>query len=534
MQDPAAHDTAPPAPYAGTRRGSLVGRALVAVAVIAAVVWGVKYLSSRGERRSEAGGGTAAATDTRGQGAASRSRDRGGQDGRVVTVQVENVERKDLPIWLDGLGTVAADQQVTVRPQVDGRIDKVLFTEGQAVKRGDVLVQLDPRPFLVALHQAQGALARDRAQLETLRTNLTRYEGLRTQNLVAGQQVEEIAGQVGQLEGAVRIDQAQIESAQLQLDYAQVKAPIDGITGLRQVDAGNIIRQTDPNGIVVITAIDPAAVFFTVPQDQLSNVTQAMARGDVPVEVFSRDGATRLAVGKLTVLDNQINQTTATLRLKALVPNPNRLLWPNAFVKARMLVETRKDAIVVPLVAIQRGPQGPYVYAVGPDKTAQMKLVTLALSTGDVAVIAKGLAGGEQVIVEGQNQVRAGGKVEPTQPGGPPAGAGSGQPGPRGKRDQADAERAPGSPAEPGRGQGSDRGSAAPIAPSSTERTIRPDGGHEADRPATGHSARSPGAGQDAPRPVSGQMVDRRAAEPSRRRDPATGPTAAGAAPAVP
>jgi multidrug efflux system membrane fusion protein len=288
-----------------------------------------------------------------------------------------------------------------------------LFTEGQPVKRGEVLMQIDPRPFLVTLHQAQGALARDKAQLETLRSNLKRYQALQAQNLVAGQQVEEIAGQVGQLEGSIKIDQAQLESAQLQLDYAQVKAPLDGITGVRQVDAGNLIHQSDPNGIVVITAIDPAAVFFTVPQDELSAVAQALARGDVTVEAYSRDGGTKLATGKLAVLDNQVNQTTATLRLKALVPNPDRLLWPNAFVKARMLVETRKDAIVVPTVAIQHGPQGTYVYVVGQDKTAQMKPVTIALTTGDATVIGNGLAAGEQVITEGQNQVRPGGRVEP-------------------------------------------------------------------------------------------------------------------------
>ena len=389
-------------------------------------------------------------------------------EGRVVPVQVAAVEHKDLPIWLEGLGTVAAVQQVTVRPQVDGRIDKVLFVEGQAVKRGEVLVQIDPRPFLVALHQAQGALARDKAQLETNQSNLKRYEGLKAQNLVAGQQVEEIAGQVGQFEGSVKIDQAQIENAELQLDYAQVKSPLDGIAGVRQVDAGNIIHQSDPNGIVVITAIDPAAVFFTVPQDQLAAVVQALARGDVPVEVYSRDGGTKLATGKLAVLDNQINQTTATLRLKALVPNPDRLLWPNAFVKARLLVETRRDAIVVPTVAIQRGPQGTYVYAVGQDKTAQMKPVTVALTSGEVAVVDRGLEGGEQVIIEGQNQVRPGGQVQPTGPSGGPSGgpnAGSGAPGSgprdhgRGKRGQPGGEAGPGE-GRPTTGQSRPRGPA--------------------------------------------------------------------------
>jgi len=447
------------------KRGLPVVRVLVGVAAIVAVVW---YLRSRHQERTVAGGGgLAGAGSAAGEPGGGRRRPGGGSaaDARVVPVQVATAERRDLPIWLEGLGTVAAVQQVTVRPQVDGRIDKVLFVEGQPVKRGDVLIQIDPRPFLVALHQAQGALARDRAQLETQQSNLKRYEGLKAQNLVAGQQVEEIAGQVGQFEGSVKIDQAQIENAQLQLDYAQVKSPLDGITGVRQVDAGNLIHQADPNGIVVITAIDPAAVFFTVPQDQLSAVAQALARGDVPVEVLSRDGATRLATGKLAVLDNQVNQTTATLRLKALVPNPDRVLWPNAFVKARMLVETRKGAVVIPTVAIQHGPQGTYVYAVGQDKTARMAPVTIALTTGELAVIGKGLAGGEQVIVEGQNQVRPGGRVEPSNPapgvpGAPGApgtgGAARGQPAPR---------PASGQPAPRGPAAGPTASTQAPAAP---------------------------------------------------------------------
>jgi len=419
MSDPAIPDLAPraPATTAGTpvKRGSPVLRVVVAVVAIAVVVW---YLRSRHQERPAASGAAGTASGEAPASDGARRAGGGSGEGRVVPVQVATAERKDVPIWIEGLGTVAAVQQVTVRPQVDGKIERVLFVEGQPVKKGDVLVQIDPRPFVVALHQAQGALARDKAQLETLQTNLKRYEGLKAQNLVAGQQVEEIAGQVGQFEGSVKIDQAQIENAQLQLDYAQVKSPLDGITGVRQVDAGNIIHQSDAAGLVVITAIDPAAVFFTLPQDQLASVAQALARGDVPVEAYSRDGATRLATGKLAVLDNQVNQATATLRLKALMPNPDRVLWPNAFVKARMLVEIRKDAIVIPMVAIQRGPQATYVYAVGPDKTAQMKPVTIALTTGDFAVIGKGLEGGEHVIIEGQNQVRPGGRVEPSRPGG--------------------------------------------------------------------------------------------------------------------
>ena len=521
MPDPAAQ---PPR----TKRGSSALRVIVAAAAIIAVIW---YLRSRHQERTVSAGGDTGTQRAGGGGAGDSRANAGGTggrgagaDGRPVTVQLAAVERKDLPIWLDGLGTVAAVQQVTVRPQVDGRIDKVLFVEGQPVKRGDVLVQLDPRPFLVALHQAQGALARDKAQLETQRSNLTRYESLKTQNLVAGQQVEQIAGQVGQFEGSVKIDEAQIENARLQLDYAQVKAPIDGITGVRQVDAGNVIHPGDPNGIVMITAIDPAAVFFTLPQDQLSSVAAALARGDVPVEVFSRDGATRLATGKVAVLDNQINQTTATLRLKALVPNPTRVLWPNAFVKARMLVEIRKDAIVVPLVAIQRGPQGTYVYAVGQDKTAQMKPVTVALTAGDIAVIGKGLAGGEQVIVEGQNQVRPGGRVEPAQSNGGPQGGPSSGSERRGKRGSADAEASPGRTGDeppPAGTQGSGSG---------------PHGGAPTGRPNSGRSGPAGPAGPAGPVTgrVPGPPADRPPAGHPRPPGPATGPTAAVQAPAAP
>jgi len=400
-------------------------RVVIALAVIGGAAW---WLKGRG------GGASSPANDSqatgrdgsagrgggggggRGGGGRGGGGPAGGPADRIVPVQTATAEKQDVPIWLEGLGTVAAFQQVTVRAQVDGRLDKVLFTEGQAVKQGDVLAQIDPRPFLVQLHQAQGAYARDKAQLDTAHRNLERYKGLQGQQLVAQQQVDELAGQLGALEGSVKIDQAQIENAQLQLDYAQVKAPIAGITGVRPVDAGNLIKANDPNGLVVITAVDPAAVLFTVPQDRLPAVSAALARGDVPVEVWNRDNTQKLATGKLAVLDNQVNQTTATLRLKALVPNAARALWPNAFVKARMLVETRASALVVPAVAIQRGPQGSYVYIVGPDKTAVMKPVTVGLLTADQAIIEQGLAGGEAVVIEGGNQLRPGGRVEVTRP----------------------------------------------------------------------------------------------------------------------
>lgn len=383
----------------------------VRVAIAAAVVIGVVvYLKSR----DTAAKTTAVASGS--GGAERRGPESGSASERIVPVQFAVAERADLPVWIEGLGSVAAFQQVTVRPQVDGRLDKVLFTEGKVVKAGELLAQIDPRPFLVQLHTAQGALARDKAQADAARKNFERYKGLAAQQLVAQQQVEEIGAQLGQFEGAIKIDLAQVEAAQLQLDYAQIKAPITGITGVRLVDAGNLVKASDSTGIVVITAIDPAAVLFTIPQDRLPAIAAAAAKGDVPVEVWNRDGSQKLSTGTLAVLDNQINQSTSTLRLKALVPNPDRALWPNAFVKAKMLVETREKALLVPAVAVQRGPQGTFVYVIDANKTAQMKPVTVGLITGGRAVIEKGLDGGEQVVTEGQNQLRPGGKVEPVKP----------------------------------------------------------------------------------------------------------------------
>ncbi|MFN0247813.1 MAG: efflux RND transporter periplasmic adaptor subunit [Kofleriaceae bacterium] len=395
-------------------RANLV-RVAIALAVVAGVAWFVK---SRSETRSrpapkvQAHGGTGSGAK---DGAPSAGGARGGPKGggdRVVPVRVAIAEQTDLPVWLEGLGTVQAFQQVTVRAQVDGRLDKVAFTEGQTVKKGELLAQIDPRPFRVKLLQAQGALARDKAQLESLKKQYERFKSLHAQNLVAQQQVDEVAGQFGALEGAVKIDQASVEEALLQLDYAQVKAPIDGITGVRLVDAGNLIKASDPTGIVVITAIDPAAVLFTIPQDRLGAIATAMQAGEVKVEIFNRDGSQKLATGVVAVLDNQINQSTSTLRLKAHVPNPTRVLWPNAFVKARMLVETRKGVLVIPAVAIQRGPQGTYVYVATAEKTAEMRPVTVDLSTMDRAVITKGLSVGDRVVIEGANQLRPGGNVE--------------------------------------------------------------------------------------------------------------------------
>jgi multidrug efflux system membrane fusion protein len=358
-------------------------------------------------------------------------------DARSVAVAVSPVDKRDVPVYLEGLGNAVPLATVTVKSQVDGRLDTILFQEGQLVKKGDVLAQIDPRPFLIQLHQAEAALARDTAQNDNAKVNLDRYIKLAEQKLVAQQQADDQRATVNQNEASIKADRAQIENARLQLDYARIRSPIDGVTGVRLVDQGNIVHASDATGIVVVTQLDPMSVIFTLPQDDLSRVGKALAAGPVAVDAYSRDGATKLSTGELLVVDNQVNQTTATMRLKANFPNPNRALWPNVFVKARLLLETLRGVTVVPAVALQRGQQGTYVYVVGPDQTANVRPVEVTSVDSQLAIIAQGINPGEQVVVEGQNQLRPGAKVTIRSPdgassaGGRPAGSSSAGPGAR-------------------------------------------------------------------------------------------------------
>ncbi len=332
-------------------------------------------------------------------------------DVRTVPVAVSTVVQKDVPIYLEGLGTVTALYTVTVKSQVDGRLDNVFFVEGQKVKKGQLIVQVDPRPFEAALHQAMATVARDQAQLVNAKLNLNRYDELSKQNLIAKQQATDQQAQVDQLAATVAIDQAQVETARLNLAYSHIVSPVEGVTGIRLVDPGNIVHAADATGIVVITQLDPIAVIFTLPQDDLPAVSQAMAKGELTVEAFSRDGGAKLGTGKVLLVDNQINQTTATIRLKAVFPNPANALWPNQFVKARLLLTTRAGATVVPTVAIQRGPKGTFVYVVAPDSTVSVRPVDIETAQGDQTLLKSGLKAGEQVVVDGTNQIRAGSKV---------------------------------------------------------------------------------------------------------------------------
>ena len=284
----------------------------------------------------------------------------GGADKRPVSVVATKAIARDMPVILDGLGTVTAFKTVTVRSQVDGRLDSVAFREGQFVKRGALLALIDPRPFSIQLHQAEGALARDQAQLHGGKVNLDRYTRVAKDKLIAQQQADDQGVLVGQLEGSVRTDEAQIEQAKLMLEYAHIRSPIDGVTGVRLVDPGNMVHPAEAAGIVVVTQIDPISVLFTLPQDELPRVQKAMAEGKPAVDALSRDGGSVLSTGTLEVIDNQINATTATIRLKAIFANPDRVLWPNQFVKARLHLGLRKGALVVPAVAVQRGPAGAF------------------------------------------------------------------------------------------------------------------------------------------------------------------------------
>jgi multidrug efflux system membrane fusion protein len=396
-------------------------RSWIVVSLVVALVAAALLVRARGHGLNGGGATAAAEAATRepaARGGGSQGAGAGGTGDRPTPVVVAHATTHDVPLYLDGLGSVTAYKTVNVRSQVDGRLEKVTFREGQAVKHGEMLAQIDPRPFTIMLHTAQAALARDQAQLHGAELNLTRYETVVTQKLIPQQQVDDQRALVEQLRAATQADNAQIENAKLQLDYAHIVSPIDGVTGVRLVDPGNLVHAADTNGIVVVTQMDPIAVLFTLPQDDLPSVSRYLADGALAVEAYSRDGAQLLATGQLGLVDNQINQTTATIRLKAIFPNPanpDRKLWPNQFVKARLRLTVRQGALVVPAVAVQRGPQGTFVYVVG-DQRANIRPVTVDSIEGDQAIVSKGLEPGDTVVIEGQNQLRPGGRVAVREP----------------------------------------------------------------------------------------------------------------------
>jgi membrane fusion protein, multidrug efflux system len=307
----------------------------------------------------------------------------------------------------------------------------VNFREGQDVREGELLIQIDSRPYEVQVEQLQAQLFRDQAQLRDAKLNLERYTALIPSGSIAQQQVDTQKALVDQLEGTVRNDQAQIDAAKLNITYSRITAPFNGRVGLRQVDPGNIVHASDTNPMLILTQLQPIAVIFTLPEDVLPRVAKQMKQGTLEVDAFSRDDQTKLASGKLLTIDNQIDPTTGTAKLKAVFDNRDNKLWPNQFVNADLLVETRKNSTVVPTAAIQRGPQGTFVYAVNPDKTVQDKPVTIALTQGDITVVSDGVTPGDTVVTDGQDKLQRGSRIEPRNV---TPNAGTGTTGPVGRR----------------------------------------------------------------------------------------------------
>jgi len=342
----------------------------------------------------------------------------GGRAGAsaAVPVSVAPVLRQNVPIILTGLGTVQAYFTVTLRSRVDGQMMSVNFREGQDVRKGQVLAVIDPRPYEVALETAKANLARDVAQLNTAKANLARSKALLAAGVVAQQDFDTQEAAAGQFEGTVQADKAAIDNAKLNLVYTRITSPLDGRIGLRLIDPGNMVHATDVNGLLVVTQMQPIAVLFTLPEDQLPGVLAQHQKGALKVDAYSRDDQTILATGKLETVDNQIDVTTGTAKLKAVFDNKNGALWPNQFVNIHMQLSTAKDALVIPMAAIQRGPDGNLAYVVGTDQKVTIQPVTIAITQGNVAVISSGLQEGQQVVTEGQDKLQTGSVVVPKNP----------------------------------------------------------------------------------------------------------------------
>lgn len=349
----------------------------------------------------------------------------GRRGGGAMPVATATVRAGDMDIVVAAIGTVSARNTATVRARVDGLLQRVTFREGQKIKAGDVLAEIDPRAFKAALDQAEGQLARDQAQLTNAVIDQQRYQALLAKDSISRQQLDTQDALVRQLQGTVQNSRAAADSARLQLSFTHVTAPIGGRLGLRQVDVGNMVRAADTNGIVVITETQPINVVFAIAADQLTPVLQRVQSGaTLPVEAFDREGRKKLAVGRLASVDNQVDTTTGTVKLKAEFENRDDALFPNQFVNVRMKVDTRKNAVLIPPAAVQRGTQGSYVYVLNAeDKTVSLRPVTPGPTTADTLAIDKGLTPGEIVVTDGLDKLRPGAKVEPIQPGGMPGGA---------------------------------------------------------------------------------------------------------------
>ena len=349
--------------------------------------------------------------------ASPRPRSGGGRPAEAVGVA--SVVKGDVPIIYDGLGTVTSLATVTVKTQINGQLTEVGFKEGQSVKRGDFLAQIDPRPYQVALEQAQGALDRDEALLKDAQIDLARYQKLNLQDSIARQQVDTQQALVHQDEGTIQTDKAQIDSAKLNLVYCHIVSPVDGRVGLRQVDAGNYVQTSDTTGLVVITQVQPISVIFTQPEDRLPAIAARLRAGaTLSVSVYDRAGETLIAKGSVATTDNEIDTTTGTVKLRAMFSNDDLALFPNQFVNVKLLVDTLTDATVVPSAAIQLGAPGPFVYAVNADDTVSVRQVKPGPAAGDRTAVSSGVAPGDRVVVDGIDRLRDGAKIRIPEPAG--------------------------------------------------------------------------------------------------------------------
>jgi len=346
---------------------------------------------------------------------ATRNFVRGEQPTRAVPAAIPvtagTATTRDVPVYVEGLGTVQAFNAVAVKTRVDGQITAVLFREGQEVAVGDPLFQIDPRPFQAALQQAQATKEKDEAQLKSAQLDLNRYASLLPSGSQTRQSYDQQKGTVGQLQASAKADQAQIDSAQLNVDYATIRSPIEGRTGQRMVDVGNIVQTSQNVSLVAITQIKPIFVSFTVPAERLDDIRNSQARGPPKVTAYAMDDKTALADGELTLIDNQVDAATGTIHLKAQFQNLDEVLWPGEFVNAHITLSIRQDAVTVPAETVMQGPSGAYVYVLADDNTAHRRGVDIAATQGGLAVVSKGLEAGERVVVEGQYRLADGAKV---------------------------------------------------------------------------------------------------------------------------
>jgi len=404
----------PPGPPSRAFRWWLLALVVAIAAVAAYFYYKPDTTTTVGGAPQQAGGGQGKGARGGGQGA---GKGQGAQGNRPLPVVAEDAKSGDMEVYLDALGSVTALNSVTVHSRVDGQLMRVAFSEGQRVRAGDVLAEIDPRPFQVQLTQAEGQMAKDQALLKNARLDVERYAQLFQQDSIARQQLDTQRALVSQYEGTVKADQGAIDNAKLQLVYARVTAPISGRLGLRQVDAGNVVHAGDANGIVVITQVQPISVVFTLPEDSLTQVLKRMREGTkVPVEAWDRAQKVKLADGVLQSIDNQIDATTGTVKLKAQFPNQDESLFPNQFVNIRMLIDTLHGAILIPTAAIQRGNAGTFVYVVKEDSSVTVRPVVLGPAKGEITSISKGLQAGEKVVVDGQYRLTNGSRVRLTEP----------------------------------------------------------------------------------------------------------------------